>query len=1041
MSLIRAATAMLLLAALASSALAQTGTARVRVKVTDETDQPFPGVVVTLSNTRGLMTPVGLRTGADGLAIFGVIPAGQGYVITIATAGYMKIQDGPHAVRTGETLALLYSLRPERVEKVQVIATRTVASLDEPTGTVSISGEFFDDLPVRGRNYQSALTLAPGVNDADGDGNPNVHGARQRDFKATLDGVSNVDPLTGTFMSNVNPDAIEEIEVVTTGADASYGGAVGGFANIITKQGSNDFEGVFKMVWASWRLDGNGAGSLTPDNYKFRWYQPSVSVSGKIIRDKLFYALNHEYHDIGFPLTLVGAGGLVTVYDGWRHLDKITWQVSPRNKLNFQISADPYRFGPVGIDARTDPSSGLDQTQGGPTYSIEWQTPINPNFTVKSILGWSSTGLGLEPLTQGIKNACVVDPYATYPKDSPYRRKGPPMDEDYCYDMDLGRTTGSYYLDYADMRQRLTVKSDATLYVSSFLGREHTFDFGLLGERIHFSNEAFYYPFTLFAQNPANFQLGNTTTKSAILFRTTFAPGAPDMMRGEADGLTVGVYFQDAFRPHPTVSVRAGLRLERENVSAAGKQPLQPERDMRAFYKAYEVCNPTTPQLKGTCTRLAIRNLTAYEETWRVCPPKVHPGSDLCYFLEGGNPVPTRGDDVIGITNWNLGPRLNVSWDPNGDGRLKVFGTFSRAYDKIFLGVPVAEQGPFSFDLRYPASLETIFTKKGPQEVYSVLLNATRVGAPTVTQMSRQLRTPYANEFTFGVTKEIASETGLTLSYIKRRYKDQFQDVDINHYGLDRGDNSLPCAVLPDRTTIPQGKPDGLWDDCGGDPRYSYPQPDGVPDLYVRNPFFNQIFEVGNTNSSEYTAYQVELLRRLHHNWEMEGSYVWSKAVGNAEDYLQQLGDDPTTVDDEWGYLEYDQRHMVKINSRILLPVWGLTLGTIARWESGQPFSAVKTVSSDDLPAVFGAKTVAYNQTRTIYPSHQRNDHRNESFYTIDMALKRDFQLGKAAVTGEVEVLNLLNDDRLRISQIQNSYESAERRFGRRFQMSAKVNF
>jgi len=40
-----------------------------------------------------------------------------------------------------------------------------------------------------------------------------------------------------------------------------------------------------------------------------------------------------------------------------------------------------------------------------------------------------------------------------------------------------------------------------------------------------------------------------------------------------------------------------------------------------------------------------------------------------------------------------------------------------------------------------------------------------------------------------------------------------------------------------------------------------------------------------------------------------------------------------------------------------------------------------------------------------------------------------------------VEVLNLLNDDRMRVYQIQNGFESAERRFGRRFQMSAKVNF
>src|SRR5206468_3662047 len=55
--------------------------------------------------------------------------------------------------------------------------------------------------------------------------------------KATVDALSSVDPLTGTFMSNLNADAIDEIDIVTTGAGAEYGGAVGGFGQIITKQG------------------------------------------------------------------------------------------------------------------------------------------------------------------------------------------------------------------------------------------------------------------------------------------------------------------------------------------------------------------------------------------------------------------------------------------------------------------------------------------------------------------------------------------------------------------------------------------------------------------------------------------------------------------------------------------------------------------------------------------------------------------------------------------------------------------------------------
>jgi len=46
----------------------------------------------------------------------------------------------------------------------------------------SFGDEFVQDLPVQGRHYTNVLTLAPGLQDSDGDGNPNVHGARERDF-------------------------------------------------------------------------------------------------------------------------------------------------------------------------------------------------------------------------------------------------------------------------------------------------------------------------------------------------------------------------------------------------------------------------------------------------------------------------------------------------------------------------------------------------------------------------------------------------------------------------------------------------------------------------------------------------------------------------------------------------------------------------------------------------------------------------------------------------------------------------------------------
>jgi hypothetical protein len=76
-------------------------------------------------------------------------------------------------------------------------------------------------------------------------GNPNVHGGRERDFRAQIGGVSNVDPLTGEWLSRINPESIEEMEILPWGAGVEFGRASAGFARVLQTQGSNEFECTF----------------------------------------------------------------------------------------------------------------------------------------------------------------------------------------------------------------------------------------------------------------------------------------------------------------------------------------------------------------------------------------------------------------------------------------------------------------------------------------------------------------------------------------------------------------------------------------------------------------------------------------------------------------------------------------------------------------------------------------------------------------------------------------------------------------------------
>jgi hypothetical protein len=87
------------------------------------------------------------------------------------------------------------------------------------------SSDFIADLPVAGRFYQNVASLSSGVQDPDDDGNPNVNGARERDFRTQVGGVGSVDPLTGTFMNLVTSDSVEDLTLVTAGAGAEFGRA------------------------------------------------------------------------------------------------------------------------------------------------------------------------------------------------------------------------------------------------------------------------------------------------------------------------------------------------------------------------------------------------------------------------------------------------------------------------------------------------------------------------------------------------------------------------------------------------------------------------------------------------------------------------------------------------------------------------------------------------------------------------------------------------------------------------------------------------
>jgi outer membrane receptor protein involved in Fe transport len=360
-------------------------------------------------------------------------------------------------------------LAAEFVETVKVIATGDVVSLERTAETTKFSDEFIQDLPVPGRFYQNVLTLAPGVQDADGDGNPNVHGSRDRDFQARVGGVSNVDPLTGQQMSQVNPNSIEEMEVITAGAGAEFSRAQGGFANIIQKQGSNDLEGVFELYWRSHLLDGSGAfdGQPSLPDVKFNDYQPSFQLSGPVIKDKLWYRFSHEFIDRELPIPTGSSIEVQTTKQGI-HSDQLTWQMSPRNKLSFQIQSDPQEISGFGVSSLTPLSASQFRDRTSESYSATWTAPLSPKILLETVVSSQDLNSIIRPTQVGISNNCVTGQAF--------------LEQASCFDADSSTRSGSFFQSTDDNRQRFTVDTKATIYGGRFWGMSHQFKAGLRAE-------------------------------------------------------------------------------------------------------------------------------------------------------------------------------------------------------------------------------------------------------------------------------------------------------------------------------------------------------------------------------------------------------------------------------------------------------------------------------------------------------------------------------------------------------------------------------
>ncbi|TDI12487.1 MAG: TonB-dependent receptor [Acidobacteria bacterium] len=1159
------------------AALAQTDAVLVG-RVTDAKGIPIPSVTITVHSPTGAMTPMRTLTDAEGRYRIPALPPRNDYLVVAEIVHYARVEVGPVDLDPGKTTTVNISLIPasETSETVVVVAKGDIVDLSSTKTSTVFNSEFIAGLPIMGRTYQSILTLAPGVTDVDGDGNPNINGARDTELQTLLDGANTTDPFSGTFGMNVNIESIAEIEVITTGFPAEYSGAQGGFANIVTKSGGNDITGSFKFFYRSDLLDNDGSNNndfsnamLFEDLDGFQDIRPFFTLGGPIVKNRLWYFVALEFISRETPVN-AGRVAFLETETGWNNFAKISWQINSNNRLAVQLSQDPRRFTGLNLRTGVSPESDFNFDQGGSVATVRWTSNISPSILLETLASRFDTSIDILPITDAAP--CLLDTQD---------RCIPAAEDVYTLDDRTGLTHGPYFLTHRDTRRRDTLKSSLSLYKDDSSG-QHNLKLGVEVAREQYTNQLSEDRVRIddFALSSIGGGIGGGGGSSSQRFSGTiqFRDAFPEEQTRKAKKNHLGLYLQDFYKPLPNVSIQLGMRFDREKATTDGWDPFDPREEAEAFLKLLAqgrrvpvedllfpdaLTQPGMPyDLNGDglddqhCrTSMDVYNnnlvtgfIIAPDGTYTlvgtpgfdvpdsmpdrffdfidvggdfVCAGGSNTGvactsdadcdfgicgivdgvasfdpdlvgeilsasginygdpatGDAILFFADGNAVNEDGgtinpncdrlgedvlflytvyrrhqfDDYAGPVRFSTGvlagtqrrlepieivsnnpaPRLSISWDPWANNKTKLFAFWGRYYGTLHLASLVPELGPDPQTSVYDPN--QLFLHGADAQPFVI-------GRFSIIQVDRDLKTPFTDEFTFGFERELSANWALSVTYINRRSRDLLQDVDINHFTRDlNGDgvaDDLFGKVIPPGIFDPQ-QPGGIGGGSppGEDQAGNLVAPDGLPDLFVYNPFFSEILRVGNFNSSDYESVQVVLTRRLSRQWQMSASYVWSEAVGDAEAFDSLLGDDVGTVENEFGPLAYDQTHVVKFSAVSFLPR-NQVVGGIIQWSSGLPYSIIRQTSSFDS---FGSSFL-----RTSYPTGQRNDQRNQGVWRVDLSYKKSMTWGPVAASIGVEVENLTNSDDLRIDTFDLDdlvALEAERNFGRRWQLSISMSF
>jgi len=530
---------LVIICALAGSALAQQTSGNITGRVVDQQGAALPGVTVT-ARQAGMGLARTSTTDGEGLYRLTGLPVGA-YDLTIEMSGFATLERKGVVLNVSQTLNLDLQLKLASVAETVTVTGET--PLLETTSS-SVGGVVdvakIENLPLNGRQFANlAMTVAGVAMGFHSDPtkstqqSPQIAGGNGRNVNYQIDGGDNNDDTVGGLLQLFPLEAIQEFNFITQRYKADYGRSNGGVMNIVTKSGTNAFRGSFFTAFRDKSMNAQTQTEILSKVPKqdYRRYQYGGSFGGPIMQNRahFFGAFERNQQDKNATVNTLG---LFPAEDG-------TYPVPYRENLftvKGSVSITPTQFLSVRYGRNTN-----SQVYGISTRSVpeNWGDSTNTFNSINMNHNWVLGGSKLNEF---------IFQYADF-ANYILARTGDPQ-QTFANGVVIGYNSNT---PQTTIQHKFQFRDDFSWHKTGWGGLGHDFKVGL-----NYINEPKLY---------VTFNSGSTDYAYSHLDNNTNGPisGVSKSKAGSAANLPMkqtGLYFQDDWRISSRVTFNAGLRYD-----------------------------------------------------------------------------------------------------------------------------------------------------------------------------------------------------------------------------------------------------------------------------------------------------------------------------------------------------------------------------------------------------------------------------------------------------------------------------------------------